>query len=213
MSSYLIIGCGHFGSRAILKLLEKDPRARITVVDRHKKQLEKISPLPVETIACDGRPFLEDLFSERRPVDYIIPAVPYHLAFESIPPFLKHLGAKRVEIPPLRGIPNPMRGKAGDLYTSLANFLCPDDCPEPSQFCTITGKKRPRPLFKILADLKGPFDSFVIRSRQLGSGVGGFRPKEWIDLIDRIKKQKRSNHLLLISTACRCHGVTSALGF
>jgi hypothetical protein len=213
MSSYLIIGCGHFGSRTVLKLLEKDPRARITVVDRYKKQLEKISRLPVETIACDGRPFLEDFLSEGRPVDYIIPAVPYHLAFESILSLLKHLGAKRVEVPPLQGIPNPMRGKAGDLYTSLANFLCPDDCPEPSQFCTITGKKRPRPLFDILADLKGSFDSFVIRSRQLELGVGGFQPKEWIDLIDRIKKQKRSNHLLLISTACRCHGVTSALGF
>jgi hypothetical protein len=43
--------------------------------------------------------------------------------------------------------------------------------------------------------------------------VGGFRPKEWIDLTDQIKKRKGSNHLFLISTACRCHGVTSVLRF
>ena len=209
--SYLIIGCGHFGSRAVLTLLKKNPRARITVVDESEDHLEKIRGLPVETIVCDGRSFLQRFFSENRSVDYIIPAVPYHLAFESILACLKPFGAERVEIPPLQGLPNLMTGKAGDLYTSLADFLCPEDCPEPSQFCTITGRRRPRPLFKILADLKGPFDSIVIRSRQLGLGVGGFRAKEWMDLIDWMKKQKGSDHLFLISTACRCHGVTSAL--
>lgn len=209
--SYLIIGCGHFGSRAVPKLLRKNPQARITVVDRSEKQLENVLHLPVETIVCDGGPFLKRFFSEDRSVDYIIPAVPYHVAFESVLSFLKPFGGERAEIPSLHGLPNSMTGETGDLYTSLADFLCPEDCPEPSQFCRVTGRIRPRPLFKILADLKGPFDSIVMRSRQLGLGVGGFRAKEWIDLIDRMKKQKRSDHLFLISTACRCHGVTSAL--
>ena len=213
MGRYLIIGCGHFGSRAVPKLLEKDPRARITVVDQNENHLKEISRLPVESIACNGRPFLEHFFSEGGPVGYIIPAVPYHLAFESILSSLEPLGAERVEIPPLQGLPNPMTGEAGDLYTSLADFLCPEACPEPPRFCTVTKQKRRKPLFKILADLKGPFESKVIRSHQLGIGVGGFRPKEWIDLTDQIKKQKGSNHLFLISTACRCHGVTSALRF
>jgi len=213
MSSYLIIGCGYFGSRAVLKLLEKDPRARITVVDRDKNHLKGISRLPVEIIACDGRPFLERFFSKGEPVNYIIPAVPYHLVFESILSFLKPLGAERAEVPPLHGIPNPKKGKTGDLYTSLADFLCPEDCPEPRQCCTLTGQKRRKPLFRILAELKGPFESKVIRSHQLGVGVGGFRPQEWFDLTDEIKRQKGTNHLFLISTACRCHGVLSALRF
>ena len=213
MSSYLIIGCGHFGSRAVPRLLEKDPRARITVVDRNENHLKRISRFPVESIACDGQPFLKRFFSEGGSVDYIIPAVPYHLIFESILSSLRPFGAARSGIPPLQELPNPMAGKAGDLYTSLADFLCPEDCPEPPQFCTVTRQKRRKPLFKILAELKGPFESKVIRSHQIGVGVGGLRPEEWVDLTDEIKKQKGTNRLFLISTACRCHAVISALRF
>ena len=213
MSGYLIIGCGHFGSRAVERLLKKDLRSGITVVDKNKKALRKISSFPVERILDDGISYLHRSLMEGIENNYIIPAVPYHLAFEYILSCLKPLGAKRTEIPPLQGLPNPMRGKTGDLYTSLADFLCPDNCPEPSQYCTVTGKKRSKSLFEILSGLKGPLDSNVIRSEQLGLGVGGFRPEALVDLIERIKKRRGSNRPFLISTACRCHGVTSALSF
>lgn len=213
MTHYLIIGCGHFGSRAVLRLLQKDPRPNITVVDRNPRLLKKISQLPIKTIVGNGQAYLDRLFSEGEWPDYIIPAVPYPLAFEFILASLKTLGAKRVRIPPLQGLPNPMVGKMGDLYTSLADFLCPEDCPEPSQYCTVTGEKRQKPLFEILRELEGPFDSKVIRSQQLGSGIGGFRPEAVINLIETIKKRRGLNRPILISTACRCHGVTSALSF
>ena len=32
------------------------------------------------------------------------------------------MGVKRRKVPTLSGLPNPMIGKTGDLYTSLANF-------------------------------------------------------------------------------------------
>jgi len=211
MGSYLIIGCGHFGKQAVLKLLQKNPHAAITVVDQDRKHLQKISHPSVETIVSNGRIFLDQFFSETGSVDYIVPAVPYHLAFEFILSRLKPLGAKRTEVPLLEGIPNPMMGKTGDLYTSLANFLCPEDCPEPAQSCTVTGKRRAKPLFKMLMDLKGPFDPLVIQSQQLGLGVGGFRPEVLMALAETIKKRKGLNRSFLISTACRCHGVTSAL--
>jgi hypothetical protein len=213
MGSYLIIGCGHFGRRAVLKLLQKDPAVEITVVDQYKKQIQKIFHLPIKSIVCDGQTYLEQFFSEGGFTDYIIPAVPYHLAFEFILSSLKPLGVKRVKVPTLHGLPNPMMGKTGDLYTSLADFLCPEDCPEPPQFCTVTRKRRSRLLYKILMDLKGPFDSIVIRSQQLGLGVGGYRPEELLDLRSQMKRRKDSNRLHLISTACRCHGVISALSF
>lgn len=213
MTHYLIIGCGHFGSRAVLRLLQKDPRPNITVIDRNPRLLKKISQLPIKTIVGNGQAYLDRLFSEGEWPDYIIPAVPYPLAFEFILASLKTLGAKRVRIPSLQGLPNPMMGKMGDLYTSLADFLCPEDCPEPSQYCTVTGEKRQKPLFEILRELEGPFDSKVIRSQQLGSGIGGFQPEVVINLIETIKKRRGLNRPILISTACRCHGVTSALSF
>jgi hypothetical protein len=211
--SYLIIGCGHFGSQAIPKLLRKDPRSKIIVVDKNKKALQKVSHLPVETILCDSTLYLNSFLSGCAKTDYIIPAVPFHLAFEFILSQLKPLGAKRRKVPPLSGLPNPMKGKTGDLYTSFANFLCPENCPEPSSYCTMTGTRHQKSLYQLLKDLSVPFESKVIRSQQLEPGVGGFKVKVLLDMMADIKKRRSSNRLILISTASRCHGVTSALSF
>ncbi len=213
MANYLIIGCGHFGSRAVLRLLKRDRHVKITVIDRDKAHLEKVFHLPVQTIVSDGRSYLTQFLSQPRDVEYIIPAVPYHLVFEYTLCTLRSVGAKRTEVPPLESLPNPLRGKKGDLYTSFADFLCPEDCLEPPRYCTVTRKKRHASLFEILAKVKGAFHSKVIRSRQLGMGVGGFRVTDLLDLIEEIKKERDLAGPYLISTACRCHGVTSALTF
>jgi len=213
LHAYLIIGCGYFGSRAAKKLFQKNPDSKITVVDKNRKALQKVSRLPIQTVACDGILYLNQFLSEGRKVDYIIPALPLHLAFEFILSQLKPWGAKRERIPDISGLPNPVTGKTGDLYTSFANFLCSEDCPEPAQYCTITKKRRPKPLYRILNDLEGPFESRVIRSQQLGPGIGGFQPEVLLDLLEDIKKKRNSDRLILISTASRCHGVTSGLSF
>ncbi len=211
--SYLIIGCGHFGSRAAEKLLKKNPHSKIIVVDKNKKALQNVSRFPIEIATSEGVSYLEQFLSHGRKPDYIIPAVPFHLAFEFILSQLKPSGVKRRGIPPLRGLPNPMLGKTGDLYTSLSDFLCPENCPEPAQYCTATKKRRPKPLYKILNDLEGDFESRVIRSQQLAPGVGGFKPGALLDLLDNIKKRAKLDRIILLSTASRCHGVTSALSF
>jgi hypothetical protein len=211
--SYIIIGCGHFGGRAVEKLLRKDPHSRIIAVDKNEEQIKKISHLRIETVICDGLLYLNKFFSEGRSANYIVPAVPFHLAFEFILSRLKPTGAKRKKVPTLSGVPNPMVGKKGDLYASLANFLCPEDCPEPAQYCTVTKEKRRKPLYKILMDLRGPFESRVIRSHQLGPGMGGFRYINLLDLLQDLREIRTPGRLILISTACRCHGVTSAFSF
>lgn len=211
--SYLIVGCGHFGSQAVVKLLKNNPSSKITVVDKNKRAIQKVSHFPIETIVFDGQSYLDQCLSRGRTFNYIIPAVPFHLAFEFILSHLKPLGGKRRKIPFIPGLPNPMMGKTGDLYTSLADFLCPEDCPEPAQYCTITKKRRPKPLYKILNDLEGAFKSRVIRSQQLGPGVGGFPSETLLGLLEDIKKRIEPHRSILISTACRCHGVTSALSF
>jgi hypothetical protein len=211
--SYLIIGCGHFGSRAARQLLKKKSHPKIIAVDKNCEAFTEVSHLPIETIVEDGLSYLNRFLSEGQTVNYLIPSVPFHLAFEFILLRLKPFGARRAKAPSLSGLPNPEIGKTGDLYTSLADFLCPEDCPEPSRYCTVTRKKRERPLYDILRDLKGPFESRVIISQPLAVGVGGFQPKELLALLEDVKKQKNSHDLILISTASRCHGVTSALKF
>jgi hypothetical protein len=211
--SYLIIGGGHFGGRAAKRLQREDPRSRIIVVDEDEKAVRKISSFKVETVIAEGTSYLQQNLSKSQPADYIIPAVPIHLAFEFILLRLKPFGARRARVPSLSGLPNPVKGKTGDLYTSLADFLCPEDCPGPAQYCTVTRERLQNPLYKLLRDLRGPFESEVIRSEQLGPGMGGFRPRVLLDLLRDIQKRKDKTHLILISTASRCHGVTSALSF
>jgi hypothetical protein len=209
----LIIGCGHFGSRAAEKLLKKDPLSKIIVADKIKESIKKICHLPVETAVGEGVSYLNQFLSQGRRADYIIPAVPFHLAFEFILSRLKPSGGKRKKVPPLSGLPNSIKGKTGDLYTSLADFICSEDCPEPAQYCTFTKSPRPKPLYQILKDIEGPFESKVIRSLQLAPGVGGFKPDVLLGLLKNIEKRTKPHWSILISTASRCHGVTSALSF
>jgi hypothetical protein len=212
MNRYLVVGCGHFGRLAVEKLLRKDPASKIRVVDKNKKALGKIAAFPVETYVGEGRSFLHRFLPEDREA-YVIPAVPFHLVFEFILSRLHGAGWKRCKVPPLPGLPNPMTGKTGDLYVSIANFTCPEECPEPSRYCTVTGERRPKPLYQLLRDLRGPFRSKAIRSEQLGLGVGGFKAEKVLNLFEEIERKKTPGQIILISTACRCHGVISALSF
>ena len=209
--SYVIIGCGHFGSLAVKKLLHQNTDSRITVVDQHERVFRKISSLPVETLVGEGISCMGQLLQSNQKIDYIIPAVPFHLVFEYILSKLKPLDLERRTVPPLYVLPNVTRGRTGDLYTSLADFLCPEDCPEPSQYCSVTGKRRKKPLYKQLMELTGPFESQVIRSHQLAAGVGGFQPEALDHLLEHMKMRPNVDRLVLVSTACRCHGVVSAL--
>jgi hypothetical protein len=211
--SYLIIGCGRFGSRAVREILTRNPLSEITVVDKSSKALRKVHTLPVHRIISDGLTHLDRFLSEGLSADYVIPAVPFHLAFEFLLLRLKAFGARRGKVPLLPALPNPMRGTTGDLYTSFADFLCPEDCPEPARHCTITNKRRSKPLYTRLAELHGPFGSRVFRSEQICPGVGGFQLQALGDLLQEIENEIPSRRigLTLISTSCRCHGVTSAL--
>jgi hypothetical protein len=207
---HLILGCGRFGRRAVQTLARHDFSARILVVDQYQEALREISHLAVEPFHGDAVHVLDRILSSNQRVDYIIPAVPFHLAFEFLLLKLRPRGATRIEVPALRMLPHATRGKTGDVYTSFADFLCPEDCNEPVR-CTVTGRRRVKSLFKVLADLSGPLDSRVLRSRQLAPGVGGFRMSDLLRLLGDLELREIPHRPVLIGTACRCHGVISAL--
>ncbi|MFW6332502.1 MAG: potassium transporter [Thermodesulfobacteriota bacterium] len=211
MKRIWIIGGGRFGALALKRLSGIMTGARFTIVDPAGDGLESMGGSGPELIAMDGVGFLtEHLHPESGP-DWIIPALPIHLAAEWCLARLGPERAQRIEIPSeiLSVLPNPMRGEGGDAYVSHANFICPDDCPEPTQICTATGEPRKPNLFDVLRDTPFPeFHSRVIRSRQLGPGVGGYRPRQLFHLLNLLEKAK-GNHL--VSTACRCHGVLTGI--
>ena len=65
-------------------------------------------------------------------------------------------------------------------------------------------------MYKLLEDMALPgFRVHVIRSRQLAPGVGGYSVGELKGLLRKVESAGDSNWL--VGTACKCHGVVSAL--
>jgi hypothetical protein len=64
-------------------------------------------------------------------------------------------------------------------------------------------------MFELLERLQFPLvQSLVIRSYQLAAGVGGYRSEQLFSLLRQAAAAKGD---MLISTACRCHGVITGL--
>lgn len=205
-----IIGAGRFGMIALERLSRIKNDARFIVVDPDERRF-----FPVEHSRCafentDGVKFLVQRLDRNDPPDWIVPALPVHLAAEWCLGKLEQRGRRIPLAPELDAmLPNPVRGASGDIYVTHADFLCPDDCPEPAGTCTVTGNPRKPDMFGLLEkiDCEG-FGSIVIRSRQLGPGVGGYRPEKLFDLLSRLEKGRGE---FLVSTACRCHGVVTGI--
>jgi hypothetical protein len=210
MKQVWIIGGGRFGLRAARYFLEQsDIAAAVTLVDRDRQCLSEAQSLGCTTVAGDGVDFLFNELTRTRKPDWVVPAVPLHLAWEWC---RLTLGTDRLVSCSLpddidRDLPHPFRGEDNQIYVSHADFLCPPNCLEPDDRCTMTQKPRKKDMFRLIAELNLPqISCFVLQSRQLGPGVGGYAPMHLFDLAARISRQ---HGRCLVATACRCHGVIS----
>lgn len=204
-----IIGAGKFGLKALLKL-QKKMAVRFVVIDSDSQAVHKAQDTADKVVIQDGVDFLVENLNQKNGPDWIVPAVPVHLAYEWVCRKLKgQKTATPISIPDdfTDRLPNPIQGSNGEIYLSNADFICPDDCPEPDCLCAHTGKARPRILFQALEEWSFPmFRSIVVRSQQLAPGVGGYRPKELFAALNAILAADGPK---ILSTACKCHGVAN----
>jgi len=211
MKTIWIIGVGKFGLHAYRKLAEASEDIHFVLVDPLQANLQLAKGPHCDLIKSDGIIYLQQNLHTTNQPDWIIPALPVHLAAEWCQARLGTLRYCRCEIPSTVDalLPNPMRGQDHNIYTSHANFKCPGNCEEPDDFCSVTCKPRPKSMFTLLEELNIPnFRSKVIRSHQLGPGIGGYRPERLFMLLADIRQSRIP---LLVSTACRCHGVITGL--
>jgi hypothetical protein len=205
MEEIWIIGVGRFGHMAFQRLSEAGKDRRFVLVDPVAENLRRCKSANARVVVSDG------ILNKPRNPDWIIPALPVHLAAEW---FLLHLGPaklKRVSLPSeLHGlVPNPIRGSEGNLYVSHADFRCPEDCDEPRDICSITRQMRHQNMYDLLLNVSfKPFNSLNIRSYQLGPGIGGYRAEQLLELKATVAQ---ATGPVLLSTACRCHGVITGL--
>ncbi len=211
MKKIWIIGAGKFGIKAIHALSRHCPEAQLTVIDTNCKGLETIDLLNIHLVTDDGIRFLYENMDRSKGPDWIIPAIPMHVAYEWVARRLKdtHI-VKKTVIPDevLESLPNPIQGSSGAVYISNADFICPDDCMEPEGLCSCTGKPRPRIMHEFLTERNfSGFQSIVIQSHQLAPGVGGYSPHS---LYEAQSLACSATAPVLMSTACKCHGVMNA---
>jgi hypothetical protein len=210
-NAILIVGAGRFGGRAA-RVLRSHLKSPIWVLDKDLDALERIDAPAVSKVPGDGIRFLAENLSHLKPSNTIVPSIPHHLAFEWL---RACIGKDRVtpipvpqEISPL--LPHTRISPEGSLLVSYAEFLCPEDCAEPETHCTVTGQLRGIPLYERLGRLEvHDYRTHIIRSRQLAPGVGGYPLADLITLLGRLRSQPGAKWL--VGTACRCHGIVTAL--
>lgn len=217
--AYLVLGCGYFGLKAVDALIKEHPSAKITVVDKNPRKLGNVSSTNCRACEGDALEYLDRTVNGSSMALWVVPAVPIHLAYEWL---LNRLSgkttvkrrAKRIPVPVGLdlGLPFQVRSEQGTLYCSYADFGCPDDCPEPVGYCTVTGMTREKPLYEVLEGIEyNGYRSFVIRSRQLAPGVGGYTTGDLVALFEKVSSAPGQG--ALVSTSCRCHAVMDGLHF
>ncbi|RLB65386.1 MAG: hypothetical protein DRH04_10545 [Deltaproteobacteria bacterium] len=209
---FYVAGGGHFGRQAIAKLLKR-PQARIQVVEKDAAEVkELLTAMPAckdHLLTADAVDYLSSLVAgDGDDSAWIIPTVPLHLAAAVVRRLTGRDFLPWDEVPPL---PHGFAGANGELYSSLADFICPDDCPQPADHCYMTGEVREKSLVQILREISyHGYPSLVLQSQQLAPGVGGFQIEALRQLLEKMNKEIPGP--LVFSTACLCHGVSNLLG-
>lgn len=211
MKRVWIIGAGKSGRNAADKIKRRYPSAEVTLVDSDPSLCRSLARIFPKTVCFEGISYLLKHLCDDAVPDWIIPAIPRHVAYEWVADRLSQI-TRVVPLPVpdafAKQLPHVIKGNDGQIYASHANFICPEECAEPVKICTYTGKPRPDDLFHILeTTVCRGFTPVVIRSRQLLPGVGGYSAQDLYRAIDQVLALKGP---VLLSTACRCHGVIHA---
>ncbi len=193
---YHVIGYGRFGRIARKNLLGK---GTVVCVDRERKTGEMEAG---DFVLEDGISYVLDLLGQRGAErDWIIPCVPFHLAFEVLS---RLTGRKRGVVPDIDVIPAEYRGEREDAYISYADFKCPLRCDGPvNGICPVSGKDIAPGLVERLAETGA-----VIESVRLGPGTGGYR---LVELQRALRLSRESRGPFVVATASWCHAVLSVM--
>jgi hypothetical protein len=200
---HLIAGYGKFGRLAVERISQAFPSSKLIIVEQNPEKLPHDLSQVFTAYKDDAVSFLLNS-ALPEPDDWIVPMVPFHLAATYL--LKKSSTLRLMPFPPEISlfVPNPYPSGPSDLCCSVADFLCPDDCPE-GICCTVTGQPR-NPLYETLERLQIPeFQTLVLRSSQILPGVGGYTLESLLKLEQRITSGK-----YIIATSCKCHAVMTS---
>ncbi|MEM4702614.1 MAG: hypothetical protein QXK77_04195, partial [Archaeoglobaceae archaeon] len=81
---------------------------------------------------------------------------------------------------------------------------CIQNCSSP-EICPVTKIKRPCPMYDLLSFACS--EAHILISHQLAPGLGAIRGEDLLEVLEISRKVDK----LIVATACKCHGVITAL--
>ncbi|MCS7119301.1 MAG: hypothetical protein RMH75_05815 [Archaeoglobaceae archaeon] len=196
----IIVGGGKFGLKVVEYMLNKNRDFIVLDPNENCEVAKKFKDKFVKAEAKELTKFVEKLKPE-----WIFPTAPIHVAAEAFKNQFKTWNEKINEI--IAGFPMKVVvsiGKGNLVVSYNRDKLCISNCNSPD-FCPVTKIKRPCPMFE-LVNFACP-EAKVLISHQLSPGIGAIKGEDFIEVIKDSKKMEK----IVIATACRCHGVLTAL--
>ncbi|AGK61094.1 hypothetical protein Asulf_01093 [Archaeoglobus sulfaticallidus PM70-1] len=201
----VVYGGGRYGSDAVEYLISE--KKQFIVIDENPNCLANTKfKLEQGRFVQGGIKELMDIL-ERFEVERLFPTAPIHLSaailMEKLELEVWFEGINRV----LSGIPAKIivsSGKGSVVVSYNRDKLCKRNCESPD-ICPVTGILKPCPMYRLLSFAID--DGFVVKSHQVKPGLGALNGKEIHEMLEWAEDRDE----IVVATACRCHGVVTAL--
>jgi len=204
----LIVGGGTYGLLAAQFCIKEGRSAKVIDPDPGCRAARFLAMEPQKEIEfiCGEIPEACCSFSADRPAR-VFPTAPVHVAARMIAMSCRLQDCESSIGRFIAKVPEAVRaGKSGaDAYFSFnPEGTCIPDCPSP-ECCPVTGEDRTIPLFARLREWCP--DAVILESVQQAPGLGAICGTDLAAAIDRCRDRAE----VFVGTACRCHGVVTAL--
>ncbi|WP_202320267.1 hypothetical protein [Archaeoglobus neptunius] len=212
----VVVGGGRYGVEAARYLRERNRDFIVIDVSEDCTAVKELSLKVVpslDEVDYGGEFFLKgdvsilpDLVRNLR-IEYIFPTAPIHVAAEAVrrkygfEPWYEVVDCIAAGLP-TRVVISSGRGSLVVSYNR--DHECLEKCPAPD-ICPVTKIRKPCPMHELVR-YAWP-DAFVLVSHQLKPGLGGIEGRDFINVLREAEKRRN----IVIATACRCHGVITAL--
>jgi hypothetical protein len=219
----LIFGGGKYGIEAAEYLISKNRSFVVVDVDSKCPLLSRFSTEKIRLKNIDKLKYAElkepevyfveggvyealRIFEELKP-EYVFPTAPIHLSAALVQEKYRFKTWEEGVDFLLSGLPPRIiisAGRGSVVVSYNRDYECQPYCSAPD-ICPVTEIKKPAPMFRMLGFAAR--NGFVIQSHQLKPGIGALRGEE----LEILMKWVEGKNKAFIGTACRCHGVLTAL--
>lgn len=147
-----------------------------------------------------------DILLSKKP-ELIFPTAPIHLAAAIIKEFYEMKEWNEEINCILSGLPPKIIlsvGRGSVVVSYNRDYTCIENCSAPD-VCPVTKIRKPAPMYELVS-FAIP-NGYVIRSEYLKPGLGAIKGEQITKLVEIVKERDS----IAVATACRCHGVITAL--